>query len=81
MNAFLFTESFSILVLSPRIDPPEKRDEGSTANTATLKPFLISFIPNDSIKVDLPTPGTPVIPILIDLSFPLNNSRSFSEII
>ena len=81
MNAFLFIESFSILVLSPKIDPPENRDEGSTANTATLRPFFISFIPKDSIKVDLPTPGTPVIPILIDLSLPLNNSKSFSEVI
>ena len=47
-------------------------DDGSMANTATLKPSLINFRPNDSMKVDFPTPGTPVMPILIELSFLLN---------
>ena len=79
MKALSFTESFSILVLSPKIDPPENFDEGSIAKTAIFDPFSIRRIPRDSIKVDLPTPGTPVMPILIDLLLPLKYSKRFSE--
>ena len=35
------------------------------------------FIPKDSMKVDLPAPGTPVIPILIELFFPERLAKVF----
>ena len=75
MKAFLFTDNLIILVLSPKIDPPVVLEDGSTARTETFKPKFINFIPKDSIKVDFPTPGTPVIPILIVLllAFILDN--------
>ncbi len=50
-------------VLSPRIEPPERADEGSTASTATRNPCPVSISPNASMKVDLPTPGVPESPI------------------
>ncbi len=46
-------------VLSPRIEPPARLDEGSTASTASRRPRSISFRPKASMKVDLPTPGRP----------------------
>ena len=49
-------------VLSPKIEPRVFVEDGSMANTATLCPSFSSFIPRASIKVDLPTPGTPVMP-------------------
>ena len=49
-------------VLSPRILPPETVDEGSTAKTATRWPRLMRCKPKASIKVLLPTPGTPLRP-------------------
>src|SRR5210317_1667127 len=51
-------------VLSPKIEPPCKGDEGSTARTPTRFPRPIRNSPKASIKVDLPTPGTPEMPIL-----------------
>lgn len=42
-------------------------DEGSTANTATLKSFWVKNWPNASIKVDFPAPGGPDRPILKEL--------------
>ena len=42
--------------------PPVRVDEGSTASTATLCPSVVSIVPSASMNVDLPTPGTPVIP-------------------
>ena len=63
MNAFSSADSFAIRVLSPRIDPPERREVGSTASTATLLPSPVSSVPKASMKVDLPTPGTPVMPM------------------
>ena len=56
----------SILVLSPRMLPFVISLLGSTAKTAILRPSLVTYLPNDSIKVLFPTPGTPVTPILID---------------
>jgi len=38
IKAFSWAESFCIRVLSPRMEPPERRLEGSTASTATLWP-------------------------------------------
>ncbi|CAM5368098.1 hypothetical protein FALB51S_01697 [Frigidibacter albus] len=53
----------SIRVLSPRMEPPERAEEGSTASTATRSPCAVSIIPKDSMKVDLPTPGVPDSPM------------------
>ena len=50
-------------VLSPRILPPPSVEEGSIAKTASLWPFFSTILPNSSINVLFPTPGTPVIPI------------------
>jgi hypothetical protein len=50
-------------VLSPRIEPPETLELGSTASTATRSPLAMSCRPRVSMKVDLPTPGTPETPI------------------
>ena len=36
--------------------------DGSMASTATLWPAAVRFRPNASMVVDLPAPGTPVIP-------------------
>src|SRR4051812_18793201 len=62
MKAFGSTASRAIRVLSPRIEPPERDDDGSTARTATLEPAAVRSTPSWSMKVDLPTPGTPLIP-------------------
>ena len=56
-------ESRSIRVLSPRIEPPERAELGSTASTATLSPRSSSIMPKVSVKVDLPTPGVPDRPM------------------
>ena len=64
------TESFSMRVLSPRMEPLERSDDGSIANTASFPPFSRSTCtPNSSMLVDLPAPGTPLIPTRI--LFPL----------
>ena len=67
MNASGSVESRTIRVLSPRMLPLVRVDDGSTANTATRcgEPVslpLVSPVPSASMNVDLPTPGTPVIP-------------------
>src|SRR3954469_2541458 len=62
MNASGSTDSRCIRVLSPRIDPPERADDGSTASTATFDPAPVRSTPSWSMKVDLPTPGTPLMP-------------------
>src|SRR4051794_4661365 len=49
-------------VLSPRIEPPVRPLDGSTASTATRWPAAVSMVPKASMKVLLPTPGTPVTP-------------------
>ncbi len=49
-------------VLSPRIEPPLRVEDGSTASTATLWPCAVSDVPSASMVVDLPTPGAPVMP-------------------
>ena len=55
----------SIRVLSPRIEPPERAEDGSTASTATFRPCSTSMVPKASMKVDLPTPGEPESPTRI----------------
>ena len=67
IKAFFSLTKFSILVLSPRILPLLIELLGSIASTATFFPSFIKWFPKASIKVLLPTPGTPVIPILIEL--------------
>src|SRR5574343_272716 len=57
----------SIRVLSPRMEPPVTVDDGSMANTASRFPCPISQTPSASMKVDLPAPGTPEMPIRIAL--------------
>ena len=59
MNAPSLTESCSMRVLSPRMEPPLTLDDGSTASTATRWPRSIRNSPSTSMKVLLPTPGTP----------------------
>ena len=49
-------------VLSPRIDPPLRRLDGSMASTATRWPAAVRRVPSSSMKVDLPAPGVPVMP-------------------
>ena len=62
MKALSMVESSCIRVLSPRIEPRERSEEGSIARTASFFFCLQSITPRASIKVDLPAPGTPVIP-------------------
>ena len=53
-------------VLSPRIDPPLRVLDGSTASTATRWPASMTCRPTASINVDLPTPGDPETPTRVD---------------
>lgn len=62
MKALGSTESRCMRVLSPRTEPPVRTEDGSTASTPTLRPLAVSRLPSASMKVDLPTPGTPEIP-------------------
>ena len=62
MNASGARASLSIRVLSPRIEPPERVEDGSTASTASRRPASVSVSPSRSMKLDLPTPGVPVSP-------------------
>ena len=56
------TASRAIRVLSPRIEPPVRVEDGSTASTATLYPCAVRWLPSVSMVSDLPTPGAPVMP-------------------
>ena len=49
-------------VLSPMIEPPLRRLDGSTARTATRCPAAVRRGPSSSMNVDLPAPGVPLIP-------------------
>src|SRR6516162_2955267 len=62
MKAFGSLASRAMRVLSARIDPPVRREDGSTASTATLRAFVVNMLPSALISVDLPTPGAPVMP-------------------
>ena len=59
-------EMLSMRVLSPRIEPPLRSDEGSMASTASLCRSEVTMLPMASMKVDLPAPGTPVMPMRTD---------------
>ena len=63
MNARGLATSVSIRVLSPRIEPPLRSELGSMASTASLWSSPVTSPPIASMNVDLPAPGTPVIPI------------------
>ena len=67
INALLSTESWFIRVLSPRILPLLRSEDGSMASTASFLPIWHRRVPMASMKVDLPAPGTPVIPKRIEL--------------
>jgi len=77
MKALGSTDSRSMRVLSPRIEPPDTLDDGSTASTATRCPCWIRCSPSASMNVLLPTPGTPEMPRRNDL--PLAGSSAFSS--
>ena len=62
MYASGLVESLAMRVLSPSTDPPVRMLDGSTASTPTLWPSETSHDPSASMKVDLPTPGTPEMP-------------------
>ncbi len=64
-------------VLSPKIEPPEMLLDGSTASTATRCPKPIRCKPSASMKVLLPTPGTPLMPSLN--ARPVCGSRAVSN--
>ena len=70
-------DSSSMRVLSPRIEPPPRLDDGSMASTASERPCSRRDSPKRSMKVDLPTPGTPVMPSRTDL--PARGSRAPSN--
>ena len=53
----------SILIRSPRIAPPENGLVGSTAIMPTVLPRLRNSLASLSVKVLLPAPGGPVIPM------------------
>ena len=55
----------SIRVLSPRILPLLFSLLGSIASTASLCPFDVMKLPNASMNVLFPAPGTPVMPMRI----------------
>ncbi len=65
MNASSSRDSSTMRVLSPRIEPPVRRLDGSTASTATRSPCAMRCIPNASMNVDLPAPGGPLMPIRV----------------
>ena len=70
MNESGCTASFSMRVLSPRMLPLVRSLEGSMANTASRPPFSRRmWMPNSSMLVDLPAPGTPLMPTRME--FPL----------
>ena len=62
INALSSRASLAMRVLSPRIEPRVFVDDGSMASTASLWPSPMSVMPRASMNVDLPTPGTPVMP-------------------
>ena len=77
MKAFASPASRVMRVLSPRIEPPPSREEGSTASTASRWPRDRTCRPKLSMKVDLPTPGAPEMPMRIER--PVRGSRISSS--
>ena len=56
-NASGLAASFAIRVLSPRMLPPVRVDDGSTASTATRCPASISRLPSASMNARLADAG------------------------
>ena len=52
----------SIRIRSPRIAPPVRGEDGSTAKTANLSPASENNFRSLPVSVDFPEPGAPVIP-------------------
>ena len=63
MNAADERANSVIRVLSPRIAPAPRFEAGSTASTAIRRPRAIPSSPKRSMKVDLPAPGGPEMPM------------------
>jgi len=78
MKARGSTDSLVMRVLSPRMLPPEIELDGSIASTATRWPCFVRLVPRASMKVLLPTPGTPVTPTRRAL--PVSGSSSASRL-
>ena len=76
MKAFGSWTSCSMRVLSPRMEPRVMVLEGSTASTARRWPRRQRRVPSPSMKVLLPTPGTPVMPTRRLRPVPGNSSVS-----
>ena len=49
-------------VLSARMEPPLRAEEGIDGQHGDLWPAVVRNVPSASMVVDLPTPGTPVMP-------------------
>ena len=62
MKAFGSAASRAMRVLSPRIEPPLRVELGIDRQHRDLVALAVSREPSASMAVDLPTPGTPVIP-------------------
>src|SRR3954453_20776301 len=62
MKAAGSTASRDMRVLSPRVEPPDRGDDGSTASTATFEPDAVRSTPDWSMKVDFATPGAARLP-------------------
>ncbi len=77
--AFSTKLSRSILVLSPRIEPPDLCELGSIVSTARFIPrSSVICSPNFSISEDLPAPGDPHRPIRrAGLRFGVRRNSSF----
>ena len=63
MKAFSSRARSAMRVLSPRIEPPVSAEEGSMESTATRRSRATRCLPSASMKVDLPTPGAPEMPM------------------
>src|SRR5262245_18638092 len=77
MKASGAAASRGMRVLSPRMLPPERALDGSTARTATRLPRPSRWSPKASMKVLLPTPGTPLTPTRV--ACPASGRRSSSR--
>src|SRR5262249_57963320 len=67
-NALASLARRGMRVLSAKIEPPLRADDGSTARTATWWPWAVRNVPSTSMVVDLPTPGAPVMPTRVALA-------------
>ncbi len=66
-NAWFASAASFMRTRSPRMAPPENGLLGSTATTPTLWPSSVSALIKEATSVDLPAPGTPVMPMMCAL--------------